>query len=46
MPKPANAVRFREVLTRLPNMTNRQIPEIVPAVWGKTQRPPQVQPTS
>lgn len=33
---------LREVLTRLPNMTNRQIPEVVPAVWGKTQRPLQV----
>ena len=37
---------LREVLTRLPNMTNRQIPEVVPAVWGKTQRPLQVQPAS
>jgi transposase len=37
---------LREMLTRLPHMTNRQIPEIVPAVWGKTQRPLQVQPTS
>jgi transposase len=37
---------LREVLTRLPNMTNRQIPEIVPAVWGKTQPPLQVQPAS
>ena len=37
---------LREVLTRLPNMTNRQIPEVVPAVWGKTQRPLQVQTAS
>jgi hypothetical protein len=37
---------LREVLTRLPNMTNHQIPEVVPAVWGKTQRPLQVQPAS
>jgi transposase len=37
---------LREVLTRLPHMTNRQIPEVVPAVWGKTQRPLQVQPAS
>ena len=37
---------LREVLTRLPNMTNRQIPEIIPAVWGKPQRPLQVQPVS
>jgi len=35
--------QLREVLTRLPNMTNRQIPEVVPAVWGKIQRPLQVQ---
>jgi transposase len=27
---------LREVLTRLPHMTNRQIPDIIPAVWGKT----------
>jgi transposase len=37
---------LREVLTRLPNMTNRQIPEVVPAVWGKTHRPLQVQSAS
>lgn len=37
---------LRDVLTRLPNMTNRQIPEVVPAVWGKTQRPLPVQPAS
>jgi transposase len=37
---------LKDVLTRLPHMTNRQIPEVVPAVWGKTQRPPQVQPGS
>ena len=37
---------LREVLTRLPNMTNRQIAEVVPAVWGKTHRPLQVQPAS
>ena len=37
---------LREVLTRLPHMTNRQIPEVIPAVWGKTQRPVQVQPAS
>jgi len=37
---------LREVLTRLPNMTNREIPEVVPAVWGKSQRPLQIQPAS
>jgi transposase len=37
---------LREVLTRLPNMTNRQIPEVIPAVWGKNPRPLQVQPAS
>jgi transposase len=26
---------LREVLTRLPHMTNRQIPEIIPAAWNK-----------
>jgi transposase len=26
---------LREVLTRLPNMTNRQIPEVTPAAWIK-----------
>ena len=35
---------LREVLTRLPNMTNRQLPEIIPSAWGKTrpQRHPQI----
>ena len=32
---------LKDVLTRLPNMTNRQIPEVVPAAWGK--KPLQVQ---
>ncbi len=32
---------LRDVLTRLPNMTNRQIPEVTPAAWNKT--PLQVQ---
>ena len=27
---------LREVLTRLPHMTNRQIPDVIPAAWGKT----------
>jgi transposase len=29
---------LREVLTRLPNMTNRQIPEVTPAAWQKSQK--------
>jgi transposase len=29
---------LREVLTRLPHMTNRQIPDVVPAAWGKTSQ--------
>lgn len=33
---------LREVLTRLPDMTTRQIPEVVPAVWDKTHRPLQI----
>lgn len=28
---------LREVLTRLPNMTNRQIPDVTPAAWQKRQ---------
>ncbi|HEX3625748.1 MAG TPA: transposase domain-containing protein, partial [Verrucomicrobiae bacterium] len=28
---------LRDVLTRLPNMTNRQIPEVMPQAWAKTQ---------
>lgn len=34
---------LRDLLTRLPQMTNRQIPEVLPAVWGKLQRSLQVQ---
>lgn len=26
---------LREVLTRLPHLTNKQVPEIAPATWGK-----------
>jgi hypothetical protein len=37
---------LREVLTRLPDMTNRQIPEVLPATWGKPQRLLQVQSAS
>ena len=29
---------LRDVLTRLPNMTNRQIPEVTPAAWAKARR--------
>jgi transposase len=31
---------LKDVLTRLPAMTNRQVPEITPAAWGKAQPPP------
>lgn len=29
---------LRDVLTRLPNMTNRQIPEVAPQAWAKARR--------
>ena len=29
---------LRDVLSRLPNLTNRQIPEVLPAAWAKTQQ--------
>jgi len=29
---------LRDVLTRLPDMTNRQIPEVTPAAWQKSQK--------
>ena len=29
---------LREVLTRLPNMTNHQIQEVTPAAWQKSQK--------
>jgi transposase len=29
---------LREVLTRLPHMTNRQIPEVTPQAWCKARR--------
>ncbi len=32
---------LRDVLTRLPNMTNWQIPEVTPQAWGKRQAPGQ-----
>jgi transposase len=28
---------LRDVLSRLPHMTNRQIPEVTPSAWGKVQ---------
>jgi hypothetical protein len=34
---------LRDVLSRLPAMTNRQIPEVIPAAWAKTQRMLQLQ---
>ena len=37
---------LRDVLTRLPQMTNRQIPEVTPAVWGKPKKPLPVQAAS
>jgi hypothetical protein len=33
---------LREVLTRLPHMTNRQIPEVTPQAWSKRQLPVQL----
>ena len=29
---------LHDVLTRLPRMTNHQIPEVLPAAWAKTQQ--------
>jgi transposase len=29
---------LKDVLTRLPNMTNRQIPEVTPAAWQRSQK--------
>jgi transposase len=37
---------LRDVLSRLPNMTNRQIPEVTPEAWSKSCRTSQPQPTS
>ena len=28
---------LKDILTRLPNMTNHQIPEVTPAAWAKTR---------
>lgn len=30
---------LRDVLTRLPHLTNRQIPQVLPATWANTQKP-------
>lgn len=37
---------LRDVLTRLPRMTNHQVPEVTPAAWLKAQRPLQLQAAS
>jgi transposase len=37
---------LRDVLTCLPSMTNRQVPQIIPAAWAKTQRSVQRQAAS
>jgi transposase len=37
---------LKEVLTRLPNMTNRQIHEVTPEAWAKAQRTLQMQTVS
>jgi len=37
---------LRDVLSRLPKMTNHQIPEVLPAMWAKNQRPLQRQASS
>ena len=37
---------LRDVLTRLPNMTNHQIQTVLPATWAKNQRPLQLQAAS
>jgi hypothetical protein len=29
---------LKDVLSRLPHMTNRQIPNVTPEVWGKTRK--------
>jgi transposase len=37
---------LKDVLTRLPNMTNHQIPEVTPAAWAKARPPLQRQQAS
>jgi len=40
------SLAVHDVLTRLPSMTNWQIPEVTPQAWGKTQLPLQRQAAS
>ena len=37
---------LKDVLTRLPRMTNHQTPEVTPQAWGKARRPLQRRPAS
>jgi transposase len=37
---------LKDVLTRLPNMTNRQVPEVTPSAWAKAHLHPQRQAAS
>jgi transposase len=37
---------LRDVLTRLPQMTNRQIPDVTPEAWGKNRKTLPLQPAS
>jgi len=37
---------LKDILTRLPNMTNHQIPEVIPATWAKALSQPQRQAAS
>jgi transposase len=37
---------LKDVLTRLPRLTNRQVPEVTPEAWGKSQRSFQMQTAS
>jgi transposase len=37
---------LRDVLARLPNMTNYQVPEVIPQAWAKARLPLQPQPIS
>jgi hypothetical protein len=31
---------LKDVLTRLPRMTNKQVPELLPSLWGKPAEEP------
>ena len=31
---------LKDVLTRLPRMTNKQVPELLPSAWGKSTQEP------